>query len=237
MALEDTQKKYGTYKEQILQVQKEFLNIREAGDVTADHMESFCIRLLKSAETIRVNSDAQIRKLQSQIDQHASTMRFAGMWSNMLVTQLMFFRRDSMGVKGVSPKEEAEQAINKDSAEKDTEVLKRICICGCLDDEDASQCKCSCHKGEPCGQLNCVYCTSWANKILVEKEAEQEKLEKRKRGDAGKNDGKKAKSVKSHNGKDVKTEDGSALNTKTRKIPTPRRKRKIVKKDNIEGIN
>ena len=40
----------------------------------------------------------------------------------------------------------------------DKEMLQRICICGCVDEEDAANCDCSCHRGIPCDDENCVVC-------------------------------------------------------------------------------
>ena len=66
----------------------------------------------------------------------------------------------------------APESTLPDNVMTDTKMLKTICICGCVDAEDASRCDCDCHSVGYCEDVRCAVCPA-------KKEAAKDKPKKK----------------------------------------------------------
>lgn len=159
---EDDQRKQGTHKEHFSRLSEQFHELVENGAATPDRYKQLCITLLKSFEAIRLEQETSIKNYEAKIAYCRATQQSCSLFSNLLVgiisSQVQEVKRAvQLGHEPPNP------AVPSNGGRiSDTEMLQRICICGCVDDEDASNCDCSCHKGEPCGQTGCVVCKALA---------------------------------------------------------------------------
>lgn len=148
----------GTHRERYLRLQAELRAFSE-GAVSKEY-EEILHRFLTEFERLRLDSEAQIMKLQKELSFVEGTHRSCILTANTLVSVIRRYREElKRGTPAEPPPEEkkAEDA-GGNGVRTDTEVLKTICVCGCQDEEDATDCTCSCHKGIPCDDPNCVVC-------------------------------------------------------------------------------
>jgi len=141
----------GTYREHVVKLQKEFRNLVSDGATDPATFEQLLCRLLQNFEQERLNNEAQIRRLQNEMAYCEATNRACVMFSNVLVNVVASVRHDMKPI-------ETTLVSDKPAPITDTEMLKKICICGCVDEEDAKTCKCVCHTKGHCDVLTCVYC-------------------------------------------------------------------------------
>lgn len=143
-------------RERFVKLESLFYDLEKLGSGLED-FKTVSFRLLKAFENTRLKNLDQINNLKQEIAFCESTQRACDIFEGMLINLIESHKNDK--IKGL---ETANRVLNKDGKEipLDTDVLKTICVCGCLDEEDSSKCTCICHKGEPCGRPNCVFCAA-----------------------------------------------------------------------------
>lgn len=148
----------GTHRERFLKLQAELREFSE-GAVSKEY-EEILHRFLTEFERLRLDSEAQIMKLQKELSFVEGTHRSCILTANTLVSVIRRYREElKRGTPPTPPPEEKkDEPKSGNGVRTDTEVLKTICVCGCQDEEDAADCNCSCHKGVPCDNPNCVVC-------------------------------------------------------------------------------
>lgn len=153
------QQRGGTHRERFLQLQAELREFSE-GAVPKEY-EEILHRFLTEFERTRLETEAQIMKLQKELSFVEGTHRACITVANTLVSVIRRYREDlKRGVPPPTTEATPEKPKNGNGSPSDMELLKTICICGCQDEEDAADCKCSCHKGVPCDQEHCVVCAT-----------------------------------------------------------------------------
>jgi hypothetical protein len=141
----------GTYREHVVKLQKEFRDLVSDGAPDPATFERLLCRLLQNFEQERLNNEAQIRRLQNEMAYCEATNRACVMFSNVLVNVVASVRHDLKPIE-TTPVSEKPVPIS------DTEMLKKICICGCVDDEDTANCNCVCHTKGFCDVPTCIHC-------------------------------------------------------------------------------
>lgn len=148
-----------SHRENFLKLQSEFGELRRLG-AGPEVLESVATRLLRSFETQREKNDAQIARIREEIKFCEATSRACDMFEQLLIGLITSCRADLTHVASA-------EAPSPDGVVTDTEMLKKICVCGCQDEEDSRSCKCSCHQGVPCGNPQCVVCAAAAIQAMA----------------------------------------------------------------------
>ena len=166
---EDDQKKFGTYKEHFYRLREQFRALMVAGAANPITFENMFYAVLSGLENKRLHAERRIKELERKLEwcraeQHAASQDIA-----MLEAIVRNQVQTAKGGVEMPPNEPTDRPTDK-------EVLATICICGCQDEEDASNCDCKCHTACFCEDERCAVCPG----IKAAKEAE-EKPPKRKR--------------------------------------------------------
>jgi hypothetical protein len=147
----------GTHRERYLKLQAELRAFSEGA--VPEEYEEILHRFLTDFERLRLETEAQIMKLQKELSFCEGTHRSCITIANTLVSVIRRYREDlKRGVPETPVEEKKEETNGGNGIRTDTEVLKTICVCGCQDEEDAADCNCSCHKGVPCDREDCIVC-------------------------------------------------------------------------------
>lgn len=155
---ENDQKRLGTHKEHFSRLSDQFKELMEHGAATPERFKQLCFTLLKSFEGVRLDQEGQIKKYEANIAYCRATQQACSMFSNLLVGALATQVQEVKRAEAVGSAPLPAQIPGNGDRVSDKEMLQRICICGCVDEEDAANCDCSCHQGEPCKDERCVVC-------------------------------------------------------------------------------
>jgi len=173
------QKKMGTFKMHLQELQVHFRDLMMEGIADPRVFEKTLEDFLRQFETIRISQEREIRRLETQMAYCRARQRAASEHANLIlavlttnVNQAIQAHRDSGGTTSRAP-----ESTLPDEVISDTEMLKRICICGCVDEEDAARCDCNCHSVGYCDDDKCAVCP--AKKVVAAKEPKK-KVTKRK---------------------------------------------------------
>jgi hypothetical protein len=154
------------HRERFAKLQSEFSELMEMGAAGPEDFKTVAFRLLKAFEVTRLKNHAEIDKMRQQIAFCEATQRACDMFENLLIGVIE------------AHKNEKKQHLETKVLDSDgnpirlaEDVLKTICACGCLDEDDIKNCKCSCHQGIPCDNPVCVVCS--AKKIQAETLADE----------------------------------------------------------------
>lgn len=154
------QKKLGTFKMHLQELQVHFRDLMAEGITEPRVFEKTMEDFLRQFETIRVVQEREIRRLETQIAYCRARQRAASEHANLIlailttnVNQAIQAYRDTGGASAKPP-----ESSLPDEIISDTEMLKRICICGCVDEEDAARCDCNCHSVGYCDDPRCAVC-------------------------------------------------------------------------------
>lgn len=175
----DDQRKQGTHREHLSRLSDQFARLMESGAATPERYRELCSTLLRSFEGLRLEQERQIADYNAKIAYCRATQSSCSMFSNLLIGVLKNQVREALNAQqaAVAAVPEAEPGNGRPIT--DVEMLQRICICGCVDDEDAADCDCSCHRGQPCDRTDCVVCK--AQRVLETAGRRQAPEPKRKR--------------------------------------------------------
>lgn len=154
------QKKLGTFKMHLQELQVHFRDLMAEGISEPRVFEKTLEDFLRQFETIRVSQEREIRRLETQMAYCRARQRAASEHANLIlavlttnVNQAIQAYRDTGGASAKPP----ESTLPEDVI-SDTEMLKSICICGCVDEEDAANCDCNCHTVGYCDDPRCAVC-------------------------------------------------------------------------------
>jgi hypothetical protein len=174
------QKKMGTFKMHLQELQVHFRDLMEEGITEPRVFEKTMEDFLRQFETIRVVQEREIRRLETQMAYCRARQRAASEHANLIlailttnVNQAIQAYRDTGGASAKPP-----ESTLPDEIISDTEMLKRICICGCVDEEDAARCDCSCHTVGYCDDPRCAVCPD--KKSAAEAKPKKKKVTKKK---------------------------------------------------------
>lgn len=148
-----------SHRERFLQLQAELRIFSE--NASPKDYETVLHRFLSEFERLRIDTENQILKLHRELSFCEGTAKSCTTVANTIVSVL---RRHYEEMNPTAPKNPSSTTQTEENNEEKTEIvtdrdiLKTICICGCQDEEDAANCTCSCHKGIPCDNENCVVC-------------------------------------------------------------------------------
>lgn len=166
--IQDTQKKGGTYRQQLAELMVDFSKLIENGGGTKETFERMLAHLLKSFEGIRINTESQIRKLHTDLAVHEATLRSCSTFSNMLLGLVKTYAAEAAGktteniytqtVRFVEQNDKADNGCKKPERISDVEMRRQICKCCCVDEADAAECDCECHTVGYCSDPECVVC-------------------------------------------------------------------------------
>jgi hypothetical protein len=173
------QKKLGTFKMHLQELQVHFRDLMAEGITDPYVFEKTLEDFLRQFETVRIVQEREIRRLETQMAYCRARQRAASEHANLVlavlttnVNRAIQAHRDSGGATAKAPESTLPEEIISD-----TEMLKRICICGCVDEEDAARCDCNCHTVGYCDDPRCAVCP--AKKEAAEK-APKKKVYKKK---------------------------------------------------------
>lgn len=174
------QKKMGTFKMHLQELQVHFRDLMEQGIADPRVYEKTMEDFLRQFETIRITQEREIRRLETQMAYCRARQRAASEHANLIlavlttnVNQAIRAHKDSGGETSRAPESTLPEEVMTD-----TEMLKTICICGCVDEEDASQCDCACHSVGYCGDVRCAVCPD--KKAAAESKPKKKKVAKKK---------------------------------------------------------
>lgn len=151
-AITQEQKHHGTYRERFLQIKKEFHELMEAGGDAAS-VENVLVKILKDMEDVRLKNELEARRLEKQLAICQATARACSTYSNLVVSSVSYYRREMEKAKDAPV-----EPIPIKGMKRDVDVLKTICLCGCQDEEDATDCPCICHTKGQCDRPDCTVC-------------------------------------------------------------------------------
>lgn len=154
---EEDQRKDGTHREHFSRLTDQFQKLVEYGAATPERYKQMCFTLLKSFEGVRLDQERQIKNFEAKIAYCRATQQNCSMFSNLLVGFMATQVQEAGRAEALGMPSPSEETGNGERI-SDTEMLRRICVCGCVDEEDAAQCECSCHSGKPCDLEHCVVC-------------------------------------------------------------------------------
>ena len=170
------QKRMGTFKMHLNELQTHFRDLMAAGITDPHVFQKTMTDFLRQFETIRVTQEREIHRLETQIAYCRARQRAASEHANLIlavlttnVAQAIQAHRDSNGETSRPPESTLPEEVISD-----TEMLKTICICGCVDDIDAKDCKCACH-------TDVGYCEDARCAVCPEKREAAQKAPKKKR--------------------------------------------------------
>lgn len=154
------QKKEGTFHLHFSKLREQFAKLKDEGgssEATRDAM----LELLRAFENERLSHERAIRKAERQIDYCRAMQRACSMHSNLLVDILTRKAGDWEKREG-APSNGSGNGQLADGTKILTEEEARatLCICACVDDEDAEQCDCTCHTDGFCNDDDCLVCKS-----------------------------------------------------------------------------
>ena len=174
------QKKMGTFKMHLQELQTHFRDLMVEGVTEPRVFEKTLEDFLRQFETIRVVQEREIRRLETQMAYCRARQRAASEHANLIlailttnVNRAIQANRDSGGTTSRPP-----EATLPEDVVSDTEMLKRICICGCVDEEDAARCDCDCHSAGYCDDERCAVCPD--KKRVAEASPKKKKATKKK---------------------------------------------------------
>lgn len=154
------QKKMGTFKMHLQELQVHFRDLMNEGIADPRVFEKTLEDFLRQFETIRISQEREIRRLETQMAYCRARQRAASEHANLVlavlttnVNQAIQAHKDSGGLVSRPPESTLPEEIITD-----TEMLKRICICACVDEQDASRCDCACHTVGYCDDVRCAVC-------------------------------------------------------------------------------
>lgn len=154
------QKRMGTFKMHLHELQTHFRDLMAEGISDPHVFEKTMTDFLRQFETIRVTQEREIRRLETQIAYCRARQRAASEHANLIlavlttnVSHAIQAHRDSNGKSSRPPESTLPEEVMTD-----TEMLKTICICGCVDDVDAKSCDCGCHTVGYCEDERCAVC-------------------------------------------------------------------------------
>lgn len=183
--IQDTQKKGGTYRQQLAELMVDFSKLVENGGGNRETFERMLGHLLKSFEGVRINTESQIRKLKTDLAVQEATLRSCTTFSNMLVGLVKTYANEAAGketnniftqtVRFVENADGSNGESEKPKRISDVEMRKKLCKCCCVDEEDAANCDCKCHTEGNCGDPECAVCASGGPVILLKKEPPKRK--------------------------------------------------------------
>ena len=148
------QSRGGTYREHVIKLQREFKQLIEDGAADPHTFEHLLCQLLQQFEQERLRNESQIRRLQNEMAYCEATNRACIMFANVLINTVAAVRHNMSPL--TQPLKEPDPEIPQRVS--DTDMLKQICICGCVDEEDAKNCSCVCHTQGFCDVPTCTYC-------------------------------------------------------------------------------
>lgn len=151
------------YRESFLKVESDFKELMDSGGATPDNFKAALFKVLRSFETVRRKNNNQISNLESEIAFCQATSRACDMFENILVGIIRTIKNEVQGGLNVDVPEHVVS-----DPPKDTDVLKTICLCGCLDEIDAADCQCICHTKGFCDRPDCTVCR--AKEVAAEEE-------------------------------------------------------------------
>jgi len=157
------QTKHGTNREKFLSLQSEFYKIIATGMATPESFEELLIRFLARIENVRLQAELEARRLEKLISFHEGTTRACVQLANLIVGIVEEHRKNleaKVQTATLSEPDNLKKEPKKDDTPTDTELLQRICLCGCQDEEDARTCTCSCHTNASglCDNAACTSC-------------------------------------------------------------------------------
>jgi len=153
---ETDQARYGTHDTHYAKLVDRFRELEEGGAADGARFKTVCFQLLKSFEALRVSREGQIKKLSRQIEYNRAQQEMCSMFSKILVGMIATQVQEAQS--GTAPTPVPNKA--PDAPISDKEMLQRICVCGCQDEEDAKDCDCTCHTVGYCDNENCVVCSA-----------------------------------------------------------------------------
>ena len=167
------QKRMGTFKMHLNELQAHFRDLMSAGISDPHVFQKTMTDFLRKFETIRVTQEREIRRYETQIAYCRARQRAASEHANLIlsilttnVSNALEAHRNSNGETSRPPESTLPEEVITD-----TELLKTICICGCVDEADAKSCKCACH-------TEVGYCTDERCAVCPVKKAEAESRSK-----------------------------------------------------------
>jgi len=156
------QKRHGSHKEHYAKLIDSFKELEALAAADGARFKTLVFTLLKAYETMRIEQEATIARLERQIEYCRAKQKSCSEFSDLLVGMVAVQVQEAKTAIPPAP------APSIDRAPSDKEVLKTICICGCQDDEDAANCDCRCHTEGYCDDERCAVCA--AKKLALEQE-------------------------------------------------------------------
>lgn len=155
----DDQQKQGTHPQHTAKLTAQFATLIAEGAATPQRYQELCFTLLKSFEAMRVDQERQISDYQAKIAYCRAQQQSCSQFSNLLVGILARQVQEVARARQMGDPEPAPQASPSGHVVTDTEMLQRICICGCVDEADAANCDCECHSERGyCIDARCAVC-------------------------------------------------------------------------------
>jgi hypothetical protein len=152
------QKTKGTFKMQFHELQKQFKELMDAGYTDIHYFEKTLEELLRSFETIRISQERHIRDFETKIAWCRARQRAASEHANLILSILVGQVQTAKEAAKYMDRPAPQPENGKPERISDVEMLKTICKCGCVDDEDAKDCDCECHTVGYCSDPDCAVC-------------------------------------------------------------------------------
>jgi hypothetical protein len=170
------QKRLGTFRLHQRELQAHFRDLMAEGVTDPAIFENTMVDFLRQFETIRVTQERQIAKYEQQIAYCRARQRAASEHANLILAILTTQVDHAIKAKKAQVLSEKSDS----SVITDTELLKKICICGCQDEEDALDCDCKCHTDGFCKEENCLVCKEKRLSSTAKKKKSKKKVRKSK---------------------------------------------------------
>jgi len=172
------QKRHGTFHTNFARLAEEYERLMKAGGNSETLRDAF-VELLRTFEQERVDCEQRIHRAEREIDYCRAMQRACSQHSNLLVATLCrrageWERSGQPPIPPSSPSKELADGSKRFTEEESKNI--HCAACGCVDADDAAKCDCSCHKGKPCGNPQCVPCLA-----LVEAETSGRRKPTKKR--------------------------------------------------------
>jgi len=175
------QKRMGTYKMHQHELQVHFRDLMQAGISDSRVLEKALEEFLSKFETIRVTQEREIQRLEQQISYCRARQRAASEHANLILAILTtHVSRAVQSANAADGKVPSSGAPTTPGIISDTEMLKTICICGCVDEDDASKCDCSCHSVGYCQDEKCAVCPDKRKSLSTVKPRLKKKVSRKK---------------------------------------------------------
>jgi hypothetical protein len=178
----DDQKKRGTFNDHFVQLKYQFKALMDVGADDPEVYQAALMTLLRGFEGIRVEQERQIRDYEKKIAYCRAKQESCSMFASMLIGVLVTKVNEAKHAKETGGVVYAPDGTPR---ERDVDVVgKRVCICGCQDEEDEADCTCVCHSEKYCSDDRCLFCqgrraADEANQKPAKKKAAKKKVTKK----------------------------------------------------------